>query len=148
MLIAALPGQSILYVYYTAMAFYGWYKWGETSDGRKPTIIHAWRTRTHLIVIAGGVIISIGAYYLLAKYSSGESLVLDSVTAVFSIVATYMMTIKVIENWIYWIIIDIASLMLYLSQDLYFYVFLYAVYLVLSVYGYVNWRKELVQHDS
>jgi nicotinamide mononucleotide transporter len=68
---------------------------------------------------------------------------LDSFTTVAAIVATFMVARKVIENWIYWFVIDSLDIYLYLQRDLDWYAGLYLVYLVMIVIGYRAWSKTL-----
>jgi len=57
-----------------------------------------------------------------------------------------MIAQKILDNWLYWIVIDATSIYLYTSKGLYFTVFLFAIYIALSIYGYYNWRKKM--HSS
>ena len=48
---------------------------------------------------------------------------------------------KFIENWIFWIVIDGASILLYVNRNLYLTSVLYLLYTLLAAYGYTQWRK-------
>ena len=50
---------------------------------------------------------------------------------------------KVLENWIYWIVIDATSIFLYLDRGLYLYAGLFVAYLVIAVFGYFGWRRSM-----
>ncbi len=65
----------------------------------------------------------------------------DAFTTVFSLAATFMVTRKVLENWIYWIIIDIVSTYLFASRDLYLSSALFVLYTVIAVFGFFNWSR-------
>jgi nicotinamide mononucleotide transporter len=67
---------------------------------------------------------------------------LDSFTTWGAVVATFMVTRKVLENWLYWIVIDSASLYLYFDRELYFTMILFLVYLVIIFFGFRNWLRE------
>jgi nicotinamide mononucleotide transporter len=67
---------------------------------------------------------------------------LDAFVTVSSVVTTYMVARKILENWLYWLVVDSLSLYLYVQRGLYFYVGLFAVYLVLVVIGFVRWRRD------
>ena len=54
-----------------------------------------------------------------------------------------MVARKVIENWIYWFVIDSIYIYLYIERDLFYYAALYAVYLVMIVFGFGAWQKSL-----
>ncbi|TNE88758.1 MAG: nicotinamide riboside transporter PnuC, partial [Gammaproteobacteria bacterium] len=59
-----------------------------------------------------------------------------------SVLTTYMVARKILENWLYWIIVDGVSIYLYLDRALFFTAALFAIYLVLVVIGYFTWRKH------
>ncbi len=134
--------ESGLQVYYLVMAVYGWWAWrrgkSETNPGLK---VSTWPPRQHLLVI--GLI-------LVATFISGTLLsgtdqrlgYLDSFTTWGAIVATFMVTRKILENWLYWIIIDSASIYLYFDRELYFTMILFLVYLVIIFFGFRSWRKQ------
>ena len=68
---------------------------------------------------------------------------LDSFTTVFSIIATIMVIKKILENWLYFIVIDIASIYLYFTRDLNQTAILFAVYTLIAIYGYFNWIRVI-----
>ena len=68
---------------------------------------------------------------------------LDSFTTVFSIIATIMLIKKILENWLYFIVIDIASIYLYFTRDLNQTAILFAVYTLIAIYGYFNWIRVI-----
>ena len=72
--------------------------------------------------------------------------IIDSFTTCFSIIATFLVVKKILENWIYWIIIDLVSIYIYFSRDLHLTSLLFLVYTVIAIIGYFNWKKKL-QYD-
>ena len=72
---------------------------------------------------------------------------LDAFTTVFSIIATLMVIKKVLENWLYFIAIDIASIYLYYSRDLNQTAILFLLYSIIAIVGYYNWTKSLAKDD-
>jgi nicotinamide mononucleotide transporter len=73
---------------------------------------------------------------------------LDSFTTWGSIITTLLVAHKVLENWLYWIVIDIASIVLYANSGLWVTVVLFALYVILAVLGYFQWRKHLSSHSD
>jgi nicotinamide mononucleotide transporter len=67
---------------------------------------------------------------------------IDALTTCFAIITTFMVAHKVLENWIYWIVIDAVSIFLYLDKALWFTAILFAIYIVLAIIGFVNWRNK------
>ena len=72
---------------------------------------------------------------------------LDAFTTVFSIIATLMVIKKILENWLYFIAIDIASIYLYYSRDLNQTAILFLLYSIIAIVGYYNWTKSLAKDD-
>jgi nicotinamide mononucleotide transporter len=73
---------------------------------------------------------------------------IDSFTTWGSIITTFMVAHKVVENWLYWIVIDAISIYLYIDRELYQTVGLYSIYLILAVIGYIAWRKAYFQQSA
>jgi nicotinamide mononucleotide transporter len=91
---------------------------------------------------SGSVALSPLFGWLLSRYTGAALPYLDSFVAVASVVTTYMVARKILENWLYWLVIDSLSLYLFWQRELYLLVGLFAIYLVLVVIGFVRWRRD------
>jgi nicotinamide mononucleotide transporter len=85
---------------------------------------------------------------LLTRYSNAALPFLDSLTTWGAVVATFMVTRKILENWIYWFVIDAVSIALYISRDLFFTAALFTAYLVMIVIGYRSWRASMMESNG
>jgi nicotinamide mononucleotide transporter len=139
-----LYAQVALNVFYAAMAIYGWYQWrlGGRRANDAALAISTWPLQTHLLAIGGTVVVGLVAGWLLDRSTDAAFPYLDSLFTVASIVTTYMVTRKILENWHYWLVVDSLGLYLYWQQELYLLVCLFVLYLVLVVIGLVRWRRE------
>ena len=134
--------ESGLQVYYLGMAVYGWWAWQRgRSEGKPGLTISTWSLRQHLIVI-GIVVVATFVSGTLLSGTEQRLGYLDSFTTWGAVVATFMVTRKVLENWLYWIVIDSASLYLYFDRELYFTMILFLVYLVIIFFGFQSWLRE------
>ena len=134
--------ESGLQVYYLGMAVYGWWAWRQGNSGTNPGLrISTWSLKQHLIVI-GMIIVATFVSGTLLSGTDQRLGYLDSFTTWGAIVATFMVTRKILENWLYWIVIDSASIYLYLDRELYFTVILFFVYLVIIFFGFRSWLTE------
>ncbi|WP_444890581.1 nicotinamide riboside transporter PnuC [Microbulbifer sp. DLAB2-AA] len=133
--------ESALQVFYLGMAIFGWWQWRHHEDKNKDLRIHRWPLQTHLIVISGVFLLTLVFGYLLDNFTSAALPYLDSFTTLGAVVTTYMVTRKVLENWIYWIVVDGASIYLYLDRGLYLTALLFLLYVVLVVIGFFQWRS-------
>jgi len=122
--------DSLLQVYYLAMAIYGWYCWrhvivartgkkdDEDSGNKEVQQIQSWSAEFHLKTIIVLSVVSVLLGWLMANYTPTSFPYLDSATTVFAVFATYLVAKKVLENWLYWIVIDAVSIYLYIEKDL------------------------------
>lgn len=70
---------------------------------------------------------------------------LDSATTSTSLVAQWMMTRKLLENWVVWVAVDVVYIGMFIYKSLYVTSFLYLVFLILSVMGYRQWKATLTE---
>jgi nicotinamide mononucleotide transporter len=136
--------DALLQLYYVGISVYGWYAWRkEATKTEKSLIIHRLNPQKHLLIISVGLLLSYLVGYLFDTYTAAASTYLDAFTTVFSIITTALVTRKVLENWIYWVIIDITYIYLYISREGYLFAVLSFVFIIISIFGYFNWRKKM-----
>jgi nicotinamide mononucleotide transporter len=143
MYLARLYMESVLQLFYLAMAAYGWYQWREGGVDREGLKVSTWPLRFHLLAIVSVLLLVFVSGQLLTRYSDAAMPFLDSLTTWGAIVATFMVTRKILENWIYWFFIDAVSIVLYINRDLFFTAALFSAYLVMIVIGYRSWRASM-----
>lgn len=133
-----------LQVYYVIVSIYGWYHWkfGAKSKQQDDLKISKTTFKLGLILFFSTIVLFILIAYILVNYTDSEVPYWDSFTTAASFVATWMLARKLIEHWIVWIVVDAVSLGLYVYKGLYPTVILFAVYTILAVLGYIEWKKE------
>lgn len=139
---ARLYAEAALNVFYAAMAVYGWYQWryGGGRGGELP--IGVWPLGMHVLAVGGSIVLSAALGWLLRRYTGAAFPYFDAFVTVASIVTTYMVARKILENWLYWLVVDSLAMYLYWQRGLYLYVALFALYLVLVVIGLVRWHRD------
>ncbi len=136
-----LWGQFVLYVFYAAMGVYGWWYWHSGSNNQRPVV--KWQPKLQWLVFVSGVILSLLVWLVYVSFFEGtQNVLLDSCITVFSFIATFKESRKVLSGWIYWIVLNALSAWLFTSSQLYGLAVLSAVYFVLSVIGYKSWQKS------
>ena len=135
-----LYSEAILYGYYVGISIYGWILW---SKPKKKLPIRRWTFFQHGFWFCIGIISSFSLGYFFAFFTDAELPYLDAFTTVFSFIANYMEVHKVISAWIVWIVINLVTIGMYSVKSLDYYALLMAVYAILSVIGYIQWKKEL-----
>jgi nicotinamide mononucleotide transporter len=140
---ARLYMEAALNAFYAAMALYGYWQWRYGRGGGSLKVSH-WTLGRHALPIVGIVAVSLVNWYFLRRYTAAASPLVDSLVTWSSVFATFLVARKVYENWYWWLVIDTASLCLYLSRGLYLTTLLFGLYLVLVVVGMRQWRRAWV----
>lgn len=137
-----LWAEVVLQVYYFGTTVYGFYKWkyGGDNDNNPAPIMRAGVRRN---LIFGGIILTgtVGGGFLLDYFALELFPYLDSFTTVGALVTTWMVTQKYLENWLYWIVVNTAGVVLMYKSELYLTALLFLVYLIIVVFGFLNWIK-------
>ena len=138
---ALLYMESALQIFYAAMAVYGWYQWRYAGDEGVGVRIHTWKPIRHAWVIAAIIAVALLLGWIMSQTDAAFPYA-DAFTTVAAIVTTFMVARKVLENWLYWFVIDSVSIYLYVARELYLTALLFAFYLVLIVIGFRRWRRD------
>lgn len=141
---ASLLMDSALNIFYLIMAIYGWYSWkyGNSKNKGDDLSISSYGFLRNLQIIIVLLIISSILGYIMANYTKADFAYLDTFTTVFAVFATYMLTKKVLENWLYWVIIDSVSIYIYINKGFYLTAILFVVYTVLAIFAFKQWKEE------
>ena len=138
-----LYGQMGLQTVYLVLSIYGWYNWLHGSAEK--TELRVSRASPRLLAMLGAS--NLVAWVLLAailRRTDAALPWLDALLTTTSLVAQWMMTRKILQNWILWIAVDIVYVPMFMSQRLYATALLYAAFLGLAVMGFVEWRRSIV----
>jgi nicotinamide mononucleotide transporter len=142
---ARLYMESVLQIFYLGMAAYGWYEWRHGGANHGELEVSTWPWKRHMAAITVVFILVFASGELLTRFSDAALPFADAFTTWAAVVATYMVARKILENWIYWFVIDAVSVYLYLSRELYFTAALFVAYLVMIVFGYRSWRRSMLE---
>ena len=146
---AGLYMESLLQVFYLCMGFYGLSQWSKTINNNQNTYVDLWSIGNHIFAISLVIVLSLLSGTLLSNFSNAALPFIDAFTTWGAIVASYMVAKKILENWIYWFIIDFISVFIFASRGLYFTSALFVTYLVIIYFGYKSWSKiRLNQNES
>ena len=138
--------ESILNIYYLLMAIYGWIKWNN-KQSINDLPIKEWDLKKHIFLIFLIFLFSLISGLLLINTDAVRPY-LDSFTTWGSVLTTYLVTQKILSNWLYWIIINSVGIFLYIDKEVYLTALLLLSYQIISIFGYIKWRKEYYEKKS
>lgn len=131
--------ESFLQFFYVVMAVVGYVLWNRPS---KEEVIK-WKPVYHILNLFASSVLTLVLGYIFSVYTDQANPYIDAATTVFSLATTFMVTQRVVENWIYWIVIDAVSVYLYYSRELHLTALLFVLFTLIAVAGYFSWRKLL-----
>jgi nicotinamide mononucleotide transporter len=138
-----LYADALLQCIYILLLIYGWYKWSSVKETAKASV----PVSMNSVLILKVTTVILCSTILLALFfdhmTSASYPWVDSALTCASLAAQWMIAKKYIENWIVWIIVDIFYIPLYLVKNLPLTAFLYAVFLVMAVKGFAEWRSAM-----
>ncbi len=139
---AKLYADMGLQIIYLVLSIYGWYEWKFGGSGRTELPVSRTSRRTTVTLLLLGVLGVLVLGTILDRSTDAALPWVDSAAAVTSLCAQWMMTRKLLENWLVWIAVDVVYVAMFIYKELYLTAGLYAVFLALAVSGYLEWRQS------
>jgi len=133
---ARLPMQALLNAWYVLMSVYGWVHWSRAENAA----IRTWPVWKHAL----GIGLALGGALALAPWLADVAAAwprLDAATTLLSLLATWLVARRVLENWLYWIVIDAVLVFLFAAQGLAFVALQFVIYLFIAASGWVTWQR-------
>jgi nicotinamide mononucleotide transporter len=139
-----LYADMTLQFYYLGVSVYGWINWKKqaSKDGAEMKIVLLQRFTITPLILCTTLIFGF-YYWVLLRFTDSPVPIGDSFITALSIVGTWMLAKKLLENWLVWIVANGLSIGLFLYKGLYPTVLLFGVYTVMSLIGYWEWKKEM-----
>ncbi len=132
--------------YYLSMTVYGYWKWVHGSSEKKELPITKFPRKLiipwcALMLALWGII-----YWLLVTFTNSNVPMADSFTTALSIVGIWALAHKYLEQWFIWIAVDVVTCVLYFYKDIPFKGGLYALYVIIAIFGYRKWKRMTDNH--
>jgi nicotinamide mononucleotide transporter len=127
---------------YLVLSIYGWYEWLYGGEHRTHLKVSRAAPRLLTILLVLNIVAWLTVATLLHRYTDAALPWLDSLLTTTSLAAQWMMTRKILENWLLWIAVDIVYVPMFISRHLYPTAALYAIFLALAVLGYRDWKHS------
>lgn len=139
---AGIYADAAMQLYYVAAAVYGLVVWKrnpkEKASGRIKHTPVGWI----LPLMLAYVVLHVAIYFILTEFTDSRVPLLDAMSTALSIVAMWMLSRKLVEQWLVWLVVDMISVGLYLYKGIPLTALLYTLYCVLAVAGYLRWLRE------
>ena len=136
--------DAAMQLYYVAAGIYGLVVWRRAPKKKDDGIIkHTPRSWIVSLVVVYAVL-HVAMYYLLSEFTDSRVPFFDSMSTALSIVAMWMLSRKLVEQWLVWLVVDMISVGLYLYKGIPITAMLYTLYCALAIAGYIRWRKQVL----
>jgi nicotinamide mononucleotide transporter len=135
--VGAIYLQAGLQFVYVVLGIFGFINWGKSAE----TKLKIWSLQKHLLVGIPTLFLALTLGFVFSK-TNQKLPYLDAFISAFAILATYLTTKSILENWLYWIVLNLLSMYLWYEQDLQLTVVLFAVNTSMAVFGFILWRKK------
>lgn len=142
-----LIGDMLINGYYTTMSIYGWYIWTRKSQNKPEFPISRITIKEiyhGIIIFLITIVFVVAVYKYFDKFTSWTAYVDTFTTGIF-FVGMWLMAKRKIENWLLWIIGDLVSVPLYFYKGYTFTSIQYAIFTIIAIYGYLEWKKSLAK---
>ncbi|AHG40836.1 aminotransferase [Pseudomonas syringae CC1557] len=139
-----LYSDMLLQVIYAGLQVYGWLQWTRHGNGLPVRAVSVLNSSSVLMGLAVGVLISLVLGAGMAHFTDAAQPWLDAALTGFSLVAQVWMAQKRVQCWPLWIVLDVTFVGLFIYKDLYLTAALYALFTLLAVQGWREWRNDLV----
>ena len=137
-------------IYYLGAALYGWTVWryGNKDNAQAELPITQIPTRSILKASFVFVIVFVAIAWLLIHHTDSDVPWGDAFTTALSIIGMWMLARKYLEQWWVWIVVDVVCAGLYIYKELYFTSGLYALYAIIAIFGWLNWKKLMKTQEA
>ncbi|SEK49589.1 nicotinamide mononucleotide transporter [Sphingomonas palmae] len=138
-----LYSDALLQAFFVVANVYGWLNWSRSTDAAGAVRVTHMSASTRLRWLAGTLVASLSWATLVHRFTDASYPIWDALIAGTSVAAQLLMAKRRVEQWWLWIAVDVASVPLYLAKQLYLFAAFYLLYLALSVWGLIDWRRAV-----
>ncbi|MDQ2177622.1 nicotinamide riboside transporter PnuC [Marinifilum sp. D714] len=146
--VAKLYADMSLQFYYVFISIYGWILWARGKQQEKELPVIRLNMNLFLKLLVTSIAIYALIAFILVNFTDGSIPYWDAFTTALSIVATWMLARKILEQWLVWIVVNSVSLGLYIYKDLNFTAILFFFYTTMAVVGYLQWKKDMLRSQA
>lgn len=145
---AHLPGQVALNIVYMMMSIWGWSVWLENRKSDGISVYSFSNIKKHLLMVPAVLIIALGISMLLPSYFESSNPYFEAIVISLSVYATILTVYRKIESWIFWIVINLASFVILLDENLLQTSVMHCGVALISGWGFYNWQRYRKQDEA
>ena len=144
-LTSGIYADAAMQLYYVLAGLYGFVVW-RLGATRKTKVFAIQHTPTRWIapLVVVYAVLHVTMYFVLTEFTDSRVPFFDSMSTALSIVAMWMLSRKLVEQWLVWFVVDAISVGLYLYKGIPITAMLYTLYCALAIAGYMRWRREVL----
>ena len=144
-LTSGIYADAAMQLYYVLAGLYGFLVWkfGAGSAKREVSIQHTPMSWVVPLVMVYAVL-HFAMYFVLSEFTDSRVPFFDSMSTALSIVAMWMLSRKLVEQWLVWLVVDMISVGLYIYKGIPITAMLYTLYCALAIAGYMRWRRQVL----
>lgn len=139
---SGIYADAAMQLYYVVAGIYGLAVWKrrprKSDDGKIRHTPKGWVVP----LVAVYALLHVAIYFVLVEFTDSRVPVLDSMSTSLCIVAMWMLSRKLVEQWLVWLVVDMISVGLYLYKGIPITSGLYMLYCILAIAGYLRWRRQ------
>lgn len=146
-----LYGDFILHIFFLALNIYGWYYWVHGNNSNDQEVVITVTPLKLSIIFAAITLVGVFIFglfleninYFFDGIAPSSLPYWDATTSILSVTGMWLTAKKKLDNWYYWLIVDVLATFIYVYKGIYFYAFLYLVYIGMAVIGYRAWKESM-----
>lgn len=142
-----LVGDFLLNIYFLLTSLYGWYHWRYGKGNMKKLPISRLSLPKLMTYVIAGLVLGVIFGEILARYTSASVPRWDAIATTFSVIAQWLLAKKKVESWGFWIFVNVIYVGIFLAQELFATMLVYAILLALAIKGYWQWKLELISNN-
>jgi nicotinamide mononucleotide transporter len=139
---ARLYSDVLLQLYLFAMQLYGWWHWGNHRDDEGRVHVQSLRARSIWLWIAATLVMVAALGFVMHRYTDAVLPWWDAAIAGLSISGQILQARRYIQCWPVWLVTNSIAVVVYASRDLNMTALLFAIYWLLSIAGWIGWRRR------
>ena len=132
-----------LHIIYIFLNIYGWIIWSKRKNNSEIITTNLLSFKGLYLSVALTILLTLLLGYIMTNNTDADLPYFDAFTTGGSLVGQYLLAKKYLQNWFFWIVVDVVAIPVYIYKELYIVAFLFFIFLGLSIWGYISWKKYM-----